>query len=121
MNIIYKYLLITAFVGAVNLLMPNQSDATQHPNLVVNQTELSEMRTAAKGQGSFAKAFAKTKASVDKQMRMAMDVPVPADGGGGYTHERHKKNYQLIYSAGIIYQLSQDEKYAYYVRDMLLA
>ena len=46
--------------------------------------------------------------------------PFLEDGGGGYTHERHKKNYQLMYNAGIIYQISQDDKYANYVRDMLL-
>lgn len=92
-----------------------------HPNLVITGEEVLEMRKAIVGQGSFAQEFKRLKASVDQQISLPIVVPLPKDGGGGYTHERHKKNYQLMYNAGIIYQLSQDGKYADYVRDMLLS
>ncbi|MEL0642426.1 heparinase II/III family protein [Pseudoalteromonas aliena] len=93
-----------------------------HPNLVITTDDVKLMRQAISSHenGKFALAYNTLKAQVDEQMAQPITVPVPKDGGGGYTHERHKKNYQLMYSAGVIYQLSQDEKYANYVRDMLL-
>lgn len=94
--------------------------AKTSPNLVVTADDVKSMRNAIKEDGRFKRTFMATKASVDKQITQAITVPVPKDGGGGYTHERHKKNYNLMYDAGIIYQLTQDEKYARYVRDMLL-
>ncbi|WP_252728274.1 heparinase II/III family protein [Alteromonas sp. C1M14] len=92
-----------------------------HPNLVITQSDVANMRQAIEKEGRFSDAYHTLKAQVDEQIALPITVPVPKDGGGGYTHERHKKNYQLMYNAGIIYQLSQDEKYADYVRDMLLA
>lgn len=94
--------------------------ARQGPNLVFSYKDLPSMQSAIAQKGSFSNAYHKVKNDIDKQMSLPMHVPVPADGGGGYTHERHKKNYQLMYNAGIVFQLSQDEKYANYVRDMLL-
>ncbi|MFD2164818.1 heparinase II/III family protein [Thalassotalea euphylliae] len=90
------------------------------PNLVVSYKDLPEMRTAVKTPGRFADKYHQLKENIDQQLTLAIDVPVPADGGGGYTHERHKKNYQLMYNAGVIYQISQDKKYANFVRNILL-
>ena len=94
-----------------------------HPNLVITNDDVQHMRQAisTNSESQFATAFESLKAQVDEQIAQPITVPVPKDGGGGYTHERHKKNYQLMYNAGVIYQLSKDEKYANYVRDMLLA
>ncbi|ASP48646.1 alginate lyase [Cognaticolwellia beringensis] len=94
--------------------------AKTSPNLVVTVADVKNMRAAIKEDGQFKRTFIASKASVDEQIKRAIIVPMPQDGGGGYTHERHKKNYKLMYDAGIIYQLTQDEKYANYVRDMLL-
>ena len=49
------------------------------------------MRQAIKGEGQFATAYNDLKAQVDEQIKQPITVPVPKDGGGGYTHERHKK------------------------------
>lgn len=90
-----------------------------HPNLVITNDDVTQMRLAITKPGRFANAYVALKNRVDTQIALPIAVPVPKDGGGGYTHERHKKNYQLMYDAGVIYQLSQDKKYANYVRDML--
>ncbi|MDN3475188.1 heparinase II/III family protein [Pseudoalteromonas sp. APC 3355] len=110
-----------AAVAAITLLTSLGAHAA-HPNLVITTDDVKQMRQAISSNGStkFATAFESLKAQVDEQIAQPITVPVPKDGGGGYTHERHKKNYQLMYNAGIIYQLSQDDKYANYVRDMLL-
>ncbi|GAB3035166.1 heparinase II/III domain-containing protein [Bowmanella dokdonensis] len=111
-----KWLTLTAFA-----LLLSFNVQAMHPNLVITQTDVIAMRNAVTEPGSFTTAYYALKARVDQQMPFPVIVPVPKDGGGGYTHERHKKNYQLMYNAGIVYQLSQDKAYAHYVRDMLLA
>nr|WP_227006779.1 heparinase II/III family protein [Shewanella donghaensis] len=96
------------------------STATQHPTLVVNQQDVVTMRAAIKQPGLFKQAFTEKKQHVDHYIKQPIIVPIPVDAGGGYTHERHKKNYQHMYDAGMMYQLTQSPVYADYVRDMLL-
>ncbi len=48
-----------------------------------------------------------------------IEVPLPVDAGG-YTHERHKRNYTEMQAAGVLYAVTGDERYARFVRDMLL-
>ncbi len=105
---------------SVVLAVASFSSLAAHPNLVITQSDVVKMRGALDSQGYFSERYHSLKAQVDKEIAFPIVVPVPKDGGGGYTHERHKKNYQLMYRAGIIYQLSQQQKYANYVRDMLL-
>jgi hypothetical protein len=45
-------------------------------------------------------------------------VPVPKDAGGGYTHDKHKDNYNLMFNSGMLYQLTGDVKYAKLVKDL---
>lgn len=58
---------------------------------------------------------------VDGMMDQGVVVPVPKDPGGGYTHEKHKRNYKAIYLGGQLYRITGEAKYRDYVRDMLLA
>jgi hypothetical protein len=98
----------------------NQSAiAKTNPNLVITTNDVANMRVGITQEGQFKQTFYAIKASVDKQLSQTIVVPLPKDGGGGYTHERHKKNQKLMYEAGIVYQLTQDDRYAMYVRDML--
>lgn len=91
-----------------------------HPNLVITGDDVKLMRQAIEQKGRFSDEYKSVKSRVDKQLQSAIVVPVPKDGGGGYTHEQHKKNYQLMLDAGVIYQLSQEIKYADFVKNMLL-
>ncbi len=59
------------------------------------------------------------KAEVDAEIELGIDTPIPLDYSGGYTHERHKRNFFIMQKAGALYQILEDEKYANYVRDML--
>jgi len=101
-----------------------------HPNLVITASDVKQMRQTLSQQGisqqgigqqsRFNVQYQSVKQAVDKQLNSPILIPKPKDGGGGYTHEQHKKNYQLMLNAGIIYQLSQQVKYANLVKDMLL-
>lgn len=105
----------------VFVLLYSLSIEAANPNLVITSDDVQLMRHAAAEEGRFAEQVIAMQAKVDSQIALPITVPVPKDGGGGYTHERHKKNYQLMYDAGIIYQISQNKVYADFVRDMLLA
>ena len=100
--------------------MANLAVASEHPKLIINKTDVKEMRQAILRKGRFQSAFQQKKAAVDRQLSQVINVPMPKDAGGGYTHERHKKNYSLMYDAGVIYQLTQESSYAEYVKSMLL-
>jgi len=114
-----NWLVITIVVIFITLLINPVTNAKSSPNLFITTTDIENMRSAIKAEGTFKQTFVASKISVDQQVLQAIVVPLPKDGGGGYTHERHKKNYKLMVNAGIIYQITQDERYADYVRDML--
>ena len=42
-------------------------------------------------------SFNEIKSSVDIWLGKDIDVPVPKDPAGGYTHEKHKENYNLMF------------------------
>jgi hypothetical protein len=111
---VLQFLIVLILLFSVSLEAAN-------PNLVITVDDVQLMRQAATEKGRFADQVMALQAKVDSQVALPITVPVPKDGGGGYTHERHKKNYQLMYDAGIIYQISQNKNYADFVRDMLLA
>ncbi|WP_114521576.1 heparinase II/III family protein [Altererythrobacter sp. ZODW24] len=67
------------------------------------------------GELEFSKAF------LADIMAEGVVVPTPKDPGGGYTHEQHKRNFKAIYLGGQLYRLTGEQKYADYVRDVLLA
>lgn len=59
------------------------------------------------------------KVEVDAEIALGIETPIPKDFSGGYTHERHKRNFFILQKAGVLFQILQDEKYANYIRDML--
>ncbi|WP_108810547.1 heparinase II/III domain-containing protein [Sphingorhabdus sp. Alg231-15] len=69
----------------------------------------------------FERELERSRAFVDQMMEAGVVVPVPKDPGGGYTHEQHKQNFKIIYQGGQLYKLTGEQKYADYVRDILLA
>ena len=49
-----------------------------------------------------------------------IEVPPPGEAGG-YAHERHKQNYREMRLAGLLYSITEEVRYAAFVRDMLEA
>ncbi|MBU2924431.1 heparinase II/III family protein [Colwellia sp. 1_MG-2023] len=111
---------IVALVVLASVSVNSLAIAKTSPNLVITTADVEKMRTAITQEGQFKRTFTAKKSSVDEQIKQEITIPLPKDGGGGYTHERHKTNYKLMYDAGVMYQLTEDKKYANYVRDMLL-
>jgi len=91
-----------------------------HP-VLMDAAKLSGLATQADRYPLFAGDLARTRKEVDAAMRKGIDVPVPKDPGGGASHEQHKRNYQALYGAGLLYRITGERRYADYARDMLLA
>lgn len=100
------------------------SNAQKHPFLYINKQDANELLQASKnniGSASvFKQSFLETKKEVDAFVGKEVDVPFPVDPAGGYTHDKHKSNYTLMFNAGLLYNITGDLKYALLVKNMLL-
>ncbi|MEL0652107.1 alginate lyase family protein [Algibacter sp. TI.3.09] len=92
-----------------------------HPSLVLTKKGVKDIRANLGNIPIFDKSLAETKAEVDAEIEIGILVPVPKDFSGGYTHQRHKQNFYMMQKAGVLYQILDNEKYATYVKDMLMA
>lgn len=94
--------------------------AQEHPSLILTKKGVKEIKIQLGAIPVFDEALANAKVEVDAEILAGIQVPIPKDLAGGYTHEQHKKNYIILQKAGVLYQLLDDDKYAKYVRDVLM-
>lgn len=115
LNSINKAIIIAScfFLSAV-------SNAQEHPSLVMTKKGVEKIRENLGSVPLFDNSLADVKLEVDQAIKAGIVVPVPKDMAGGYSHEVHKKNYLLMQKAGLLYQILNDDKYALYVKNMLL-
>jgi len=101
----------------------SESDSTsqeQHPKLILTAQGVKDIRSQLGSIPIFDKTLEKVKAEIDAEIESGIEVPIPKDYSGGYTHSRHKQNWFTLQKAGVLYQILDDEKYAKYVKDMLM-
>ena len=95
------------------------SQAGAHPNLILTEAGVERIRSELGTVPLFDATVERVQAEVDAEIELGIDTPIPRDFSGGYTHERHKRNFLILQQAGVLFQILEDEKYAVYVRDML--
>lgn len=112
---------IGVFLAAVLslFLFSVAAQANEHPNLIMTKEGVEQIRANLGKVPVFDNALKKIQAEVDAEIELGIDTPIPKDYSGGYTHERHKRNFLIAQKAGVLYQILEDEKYAKYVKDML--
>lgn len=93
---------------------------SSHPRLVLTPEGVSAIQANLKKLPLLSQSLRETIAEVDADMANGIQVPVPKDMAGGYTHERHKKNYLTLQKAGTVFQITGQTKYAVFIRDMLM-
>jgi hypothetical protein len=89
------------------------------PSLFLTQQEATLIRENLGKYPAFDRAFNEARQRLDRAIASPMDVPIPKDVGG-YTHERHSQNRTEMQLAGVLYAVTKDERYAEFIRDMLL-
>ncbi|MBS1510181.1 MAG: alginate lyase family protein [Bacteroidetes bacterium] len=92
----------------------------QHPKTFFTQQEAAAVKKSIALYPLLNQSYAAVKKDVDGWLGKDIDVPVPKDPAGGYTHDKHKANYTLMFNSGILYNLTGNEAYATLVKHMLL-
>ncbi|MCL2098277.1 MAG: heparinase II/III family protein [Bacteroidales bacterium] len=95
--------------------------AQKHPNLVFTQEGAAQIKNNLGKYPLLDLSIAEAKAKVAANIAQGIEVPVPKDPGGGYTHEKHKLNYDVMLNAAMLWQITGEKFYAEFVREMLLA
>lgn len=107
---------LTILFFSMSLLLKAQ----EHPNLILTVEDVAAMQSSIGGTPLFDRSYEEAKKLVDEEILLGINVPLPKDLAGGYTHERHRANFLTMQKAGVLFQLTEDEKYAVYIRDILL-
>ncbi|RYY65299.1 MAG: heparinase, partial [Chitinophagaceae bacterium] len=92
----------------------------QHPRAFATAAELRSVYAQSRQNPMLQRSLADMKREVDAWLGKEVDVPFPKDPAGGYTHDRHKANYGLLFNAGILYQMTGDKRYAELARAIFL-
>ncbi len=93
----------------------------QHPSLILTQAGIKDVRAGLGTNELFDQVLEDAIAEVDAEILNGVEVPIPRDMAGGYTHERHKRNFFVLQMAGNLYQITEDDKYAEYIKETLMA
>jgi len=91
-----------------------------HPKLILTAQGVKDIRVQLGNIPIFDATLEAVKEEIDAEIALGIDTPIPVDYSGGYTHVRHKRNMIVMQKAGVLYQILDDEKYAKYVKDMLM-
>jgi len=114
---IRKNLFLLFFLGLVILSFPGYSQ--EYPGLILTKKGVEKIRKQLGNIPIFDQTLSAVKNEIDAEIATGIHVPIPKDMAGGYTHDRHKRNWKMLQKAGVLYQLLQDKKYATYVHDVL--
>ena len=111
---------IRNIVVAAALLATSASlaGAQDHPSVFLSKSEAIAIRDSAARFPLLRSTLDAAKLVMDSAFAHPIDTPQPGEAGG-YAHERHKQNYREMQLAGELYQITGDERYARFVRDML--
>ncbi|MFD1294408.1 alginate lyase family protein [Lutibacter holmesii] len=113
-------LLGTVSCGQKTEAVAESQSGSEHPKLILTAQGVKDIRAQLGTIPIFDKTLEAVKAEVDAEIEAGIDVPIPKDYSGGYTHDRHKRNWFVLHKAGLLYQILDDEKYAKFVKDMLM-
>src|SRR5688572_10452576 len=105
---------------SIFLLMLPVLVSAQHPITFFTRTEAAAIKKDINKYPLLSRSYQDIKKEVDAWLGKSVDVPFPKDPAGGYTHDRHKANYMLMFNSGVLYNLTGDARYAALVKDMFL-
>lgn len=120
MNKTIKIQILIALLLGASLGVFCQDHPNGKPNLILTREGVNNIRQSNEKAPLFESILSLTQKEVDAEIALGIFVPIPKDMAGGYTHERHKRNFFILQKAGNLYQITGDEKYAIYIRDMFL-
>jgi len=91
-----------------------------HPSIFLNAADAAQLRLNGDRYPLMARSLAETRTAVERALGTPIDVPTPGEAGG-YAHEKHKQNYRDMQSAGMLFAITGERRYAMWVRDLFEA
>ncbi|WP_104025023.1 heparinase II/III domain-containing protein [Vibrio hyugaensis] len=86
--------------------------------ILLTESEIELLRKEVGKPSLMGKTIAANCKELEAFMRLPLDVPGHGEAGG-YEHNRHKQNYTYMNLAGRLFLITQEEKYAQFVKDLL--
>ncbi|MEZ8708247.1 heparinase II/III family protein [Vibrio alginolyticus] len=86
--------------------------------ILLTKAEVELLRKEVGKPSLMGKSIEANRKELEAFMRLPLDVPGHGEAGG-YEHNRHKQNYTYMNLAGRLFLITQEEKYAQFVKDLL--
>ncbi|QIA64889.1 chondroitin lyase [Vibrio astriarenae] len=86
--------------------------------ILLSQEEIEALRKEVGRSSLMGRTIEAHRKEVDAFMALPLDVPGHGEAGG-YEHNRHKQNYTYMNIAGRLFLITQEKKYATFVKDLL--
>ncbi|MFH0287772.1 heparinase II/III family protein [Vibrio owensii] len=86
--------------------------------ILLTEAEVELLRKEVGKPSLMGKSIEANRRELEAFMRLPLDVPGHGEAGG-YEHNRHKQNYTYMNLAGRLFLITQEEKYAQFVKDLL--
>ena len=85
-----RILLLVLIFSSINLY------SQKNPNLILTAAAVDNIRENLGKVPMFDNYVATVQEEVDAEIKEGVIVPIPKDMAGGYTHERHKRNFFML-------------------------
>lgn len=92
-----------------------------HPNMLLTKEKITTIRKEYKKYPLFKNAVDLQVSIADNALKDVLEIPKPAGKGGSYSHTVHSNNAISFQACAAVYQLTNNKKYAAYVRDGLIS
>ncbi|MET2850932.1 heparinase II/III family protein [Vibrio owensii] len=86
--------------------------------ILLTEAEVELLRKEVGKPSLMGKSIEVNRKELEAFMRLPLDVPGHGEAGG-YEHNRHKQNYTYMNLAGRLFLITQEQKYAQFVKDLL--
>ncbi|MBS9954573.1 heparinase II/III domain-containing protein [Vibrio alginolyticus] len=86
--------------------------------ILLTEAEVELLRKEVGKPSLMGKSIEANRKELEAFMRLPLDVPGHGEAGG-YEHNRHKQNYTYMNLAGRLFLITQEQKYALFVKDLL--
>jgi hypothetical protein len=111
---------IQLVVFICSILFSTFCSAQEHPSLILTAQGVKDIRAQLGTIPIFDNTLNAVQKEVDAEIALGIQMPIPKDYSGGYSHDQHKLNMVIMQKAGVLYQILDDEKYAIYVKELLM-
>ncbi len=113
-----KNIVVELLIPLLFLASCDQTADSGRPSLVISQQEGRAIQDVLGKYPLLDQSYQKTVGAANFALANPIAVPQPGEAGG-YEHERHKQNYEEMKSAGLLFTITGDEKYAQFIKNML--